>query len=86
MEHPQANGQVEATNKVILRGLKKRLDDKKRAWADELGSVLWSYQTTPQLTMGETPFRLTYKVDAIIPIELKNQVQGLSFELRVLTQ
>ena len=43
VEHPWANGQVEATNKVILQGLKKRLDDKKRACADELRSVLWSY-------------------------------------------
>ena len=31
VEHPQANGQVEAANKIILRGLKKRLDDKKGA-------------------------------------------------------
>ncbi|XP_072080958.1 uncharacterized protein [Arachis hypogaea] len=29
VEHPQTNGQVEAANKVILLGLKKRLDNKK---------------------------------------------------------
>nr|XP_025648156.1 uncharacterized protein K02A2.6-like [Arachis hypogaea] len=36
VEHPQTNGQVESANKVILLGLKKRLDNKKGAWADEL--------------------------------------------------
>nr|XP_025625585.1 uncharacterized protein LOC112717875 [Arachis hypogaea] len=46
VEHPQTNGQVESANKVILLGLKKRLDNKKGAWADELASVLWSYRTT----------------------------------------
>ncbi|XP_016168998.1 uncharacterized protein LOC107611602 [Arachis ipaensis] len=46
VEHPQTNGQVEAANKVVLLGLKKRLDNKKGAWADELTSVLWSYRTT----------------------------------------
>nr|XP_025660945.1 uncharacterized protein K02A2.6-like [Arachis hypogaea] len=30
VEHPQTNGQVESANKVILLGLKKRLDNKKR--------------------------------------------------------
>ncbi|XP_072076708.1 uncharacterized protein [Arachis hypogaea] len=40
VEHPQTNGQVESANKVILLGLKKRLDNKKGAWADELASVL----------------------------------------------
>ncbi|XP_025684755.1 uncharacterized protein [Arachis hypogaea] len=67
---PQTNGQVEATNKVILLGLKKRLDSKKGAWADELASVLWSYRTTEQSSTGETHFRLTYGVDAMIPVEI----------------
>ena len=71
MEHPQANGQIEAANKVILRGLKKRLEDKKGSWADKLGSVLWSYRTTPHSTTGETPFKLTYREDAMIPMEVE---------------
>nr|XP_029147022.1 uncharacterized protein LOC114924956 [Arachis hypogaea] len=70
VEHPQTNGQVEAANKVILLGLKKCLDGKKGNWADELPSVLWSYRTTEQSATGETPFRLTYGVDAVIPVEI----------------
>ncbi|XP_072074134.1 uncharacterized protein [Arachis hypogaea] len=70
VEHPQTNGQVESANKVILLGLKNCLDNKKGAWANELASVLWSYRTTEQSTTGETPFRLTYGVDAVIPVEI----------------
>nr|XP_025662007.1 uncharacterized protein K02A2.6-like [Arachis hypogaea] len=70
VEHPQTNGQGESANKVILMVLKKRLDNKKGAWADELASVLWSYRTTEQSSTGETPFRLTYGVDAVIPVEI----------------
>ncbi|XP_057730374.1 uncharacterized protein LOC130945689 [Arachis stenosperma] len=70
VEHPQTNGQVESANKIILSGLKKRLDNKKGAWADELASVLWSYRTTEQSSTKETPFRLTYGVDAVIPVEI----------------
>ena len=71
IEHPQANGQVKAADKVVHRGLKKRLDEAKGAWADELGSVLWYYRTTPQSTIGKTPFKLTYGVDFIIPVEVE---------------
>ncbi|XP_057756151.1 uncharacterized protein LOC130975360 [Arachis stenosperma] len=67
---PQTNGQVESANKIILLGLKKRLDNKKGAWADELASVLWSYRTTEQSSTKETPFRLTYGLDAVIPVEI----------------
>ncbi|XP_015969769.1 uncharacterized protein LOC107493196 [Arachis duranensis] len=70
VEHPQTNGQVESANKIILLGLKKRLDNKKGAWADELASVLWSYRTTEQSSTKETPFRLTYGSDAVIPVEI----------------
>ncbi|XP_015963087.1 uncharacterized protein LOC107487021 [Arachis duranensis] len=66
----QTNGQVESANKIILSGLKKRLDNKKGAWADELASVLWSYRTTEQSSTKETPFRLTYGLDAVIPVEI----------------
>ncbi|MCI88072.1 hypothetical protein A2U01_0109358, partial [Trifolium medium] len=31
--------------------------------------VLWSYRTTPHSTTGETPFRLMYGTEAVIPVE-----------------
>jgi len=70
VEHQQTNGQVEATNKVILRELKKRLGDAKGRWADELLEVLWAYRCTPQLTTQETPYCLAYGVYAMIPVEI----------------
>ena len=45
--YPQGNGQAEAVNKVIVNGLKKRLDDAKGKWVEELPHVLWMYRTTP---------------------------------------
>lgn len=38
--HPQANGQVEATNKTLMMTLKKKLKDKKGDWMDCLAEVL----------------------------------------------
>ena len=43
----QGNGQAETVNKVIVNGLKKRLDDAKGKWVEELPHVLQTYRTTP---------------------------------------
>ena len=67
--YPQSNNQVEATNKAIINGLKKRLEGTKCRWADELPNVLWVYQTTPRRSTGETPFSLSYGAEAVIPAE-----------------
>ena len=64
----------------MLQGLKKRLDEAKEAWADELGTVLWSYQTTPQSTTSETLFKMTYGVETMIPMEVKEPSPSIIFQ------
>ena len=56
-------------NKVIVNGLKKRLDKAKGRWVEELPHVLWNYRTTPRRSTGETPFSMTYGAGAVLPIE-----------------
>ena len=67
--YPQGNGQADTANKVIMNGLKKRLDVAKGKWVEELPHVLWTYQTTPRRSTGETPFSLMYGAEAVIPLE-----------------
>ena len=65
----QGNRQVEAVNKVIVNGLKKRLDDAKGRWVEELPHVLWTYRTTPRRSTRETPFLMSYRAEVVTPIE-----------------
>ena len=62
----QGNEQAEPVNKVIVNGLKKRLDNAKGRWVEELPHVLWTYRT-PRKSTGETPFSMTYGAEAVIP-------------------
>ncbi|KAK3006874.1 hypothetical protein RJ639_016719 [Escallonia herrerae] len=68
--HPQSNGQTENMNRSILQGLKRKLDDAKGAWVDELPKVLWAYGTTPYSVTGETPFLLCFGTEALLPVEV----------------
>ena len=38
--YPQGNGQSKAVNKVIMGGFKKKLDDAKEKWVEELSRLL----------------------------------------------
>lgn len=71
LSYPQGNGQAEATNKFIVNGLKRRLNDSKGRWAKELPSMLWAYKTTPWRSIRETPFSMTYGAEAMIPVEIR---------------
>ncbi|KAL0304587.1 UNVERIFIED_CONTAM: hypothetical protein Sangu_3074700 [Sesamum angustifolium] len=66
----QDNGQVEVTNRILVKGIKKRLDRAGGNWVEELTSVLWSYRTTIRGSAGESPFSLVYKIETLIPVEL----------------
>ena len=71
VEHPQMNGKVESANRVLLRGLKRRLEKAKGTWSEEVPRILWAYHTTPQSTTKETPFSLVYGSDAMILVEIQ---------------
>ena len=54
-----------------MSGLKKRLDDTKGKWVEELPHVLWTYRTTPHRSIWETPFSMIYGAETVIPIETR---------------
>lgn len=68
--YPQANGQAEVTNRSLLKIIKTWLEGAKGIWVEELPSILWAYRTTVRTPTGETPFRLTYGNEAVIPAEV----------------
>ena len=53
-----------------MSGLKKRLDDAKGKWVEELSHVLWTYKTTPRRSMRKTCFSMSYGDEAVIPLEI----------------
>jgi len=58
-------------NQSLLKIIKTRLEGAKGIWPEELLSILWAYMTTTKTPTIETPFRLTYRSEAIIPVEVE---------------
>ncbi|GJS47793.1 reverse transcriptase domain-containing protein [Tanacetum coccineum] len=51
-------------------GIKARLGEGKKKWIEELLHVLWAHHTMIKLSHDDTPFSLTYRTEAIIPVDI----------------
>ena len=54
----------------MLKIIKTRLELAKGAWLEELPNVLWAYRTTTRVPTREMTFRLTFGIEAVIPVEV----------------
>ena len=54
----------------MLKIIKTWLEGAKGIWPEKLPSILWAYRTMARTPIGETPFRLTYGSEAVIPTEI----------------
>ena len=69
--HPQANGQVESTNKVLEEILTKTVVAHYRDWATRLPEALWAYRTTWRNATGYSPYQLVLGREPIFPIDFE---------------
>ena len=58
------------TNRSLLKIIKTRLEGAKSAWLEKLPNVLWAYKITTRVPSGETPFKLTFGTEAVIPVKV----------------
>eukprot|EP00253_Pinus_taeda_P035396 PITA_35396 len=69
--HPQANGQVECTNKVIKGIITKTVHLHRRYWVERLPEALWAYRTTWRNTTAHSSYELVYGKEVLLPIEFQ---------------
>jgi hypothetical protein len=45
--YAQANGQAEASNKIMIKIIQKKIDQKPKRWHSVLNEGLWAYRMAP---------------------------------------
>lgn len=81
--HPQANRQVEVTNKELENILAKTISLRKTDWSERLDEVIWAYNTTWNTTTGFSPYELVFGKTLIMHIEFELKTLRITLEVGI---
>jgi transposase InsO family protein len=85
MYKPNTNGLVERTNGTLCSMLEKKVEVHVNIcnWDLKIHHVVWVYNTTYKIATWYAPFRLTYGVEVILPIELEVMTLCIATRMRL---
>jgi transposase InsO family protein len=79
--HPQENGQVESTDKVLEAIMTKTVSTNRHNWDTKLPNSLWYYRTTWCNTTSYSPYHLFYGKEPIFSIEFEMKTLRMAREI-----
>ena len=78
--YAQANGQVEASNKGVIKLIKRKNDEYPRKWHTILNEALWAYRMACHGATKVSPYQLVYGHEVVLPWELKLDSRRVTFQ------
>jgi transposase InsO family protein len=67
--YAQANGQVESSNKTLIKLIKKKIKENPKRWHEVLLEALWTHRISKHSAIKVTPFELVYGQEVILPVD-----------------
>nr|GEV89050.1 reverse transcriptase domain-containing protein [Tanacetum cinerariifolium] len=71
--HPQTSGQVEVSNRGLIRILERAVGENRASWSDKLDDALWAFQTAYKTPIGCAPYKLVDRKACHLPVELEHK-------------
>nr|CAE01897.2 OSJNBa0059D20.1 [Oryza sativa Japonica Group]CAE03842.1 OSJNBb0013J13.19 [Oryza sativa Japonica Group] len=78
--YAQANGQAEASNKSLIKLIKRKISDYPWQWHTRLAEALWSYRMACHGSIQVPPYKLVYGHEAVLPWEVRIGSQRMELQ------
>ena len=65
--YAQANGQAEASNQILIKLIKKKIEEQPRKWYLTLNEALWAYRMACHGSIKSSPYELVYGHNVVLP-------------------
>jgi hypothetical protein len=78
--YAQANGQAEASNKIMIKLIQKKIDEKPRKWHSVLNEALWAYRMACHGSTQTSPYELVYGHHAVLPWEIQSDSRRVKLQ------
>ena len=78
--YAQANGQAEASNKGIVKLIKRKIGEQPKKWHTTLNEALWVYRMACHGATKLSPYQLVYGHEAVLPWELRLGSRRVTFQ------
>ena len=77
--YAQANGQAEASNRSLIKLIRRKIDEYPRHWHEE-SEALWAYRISCHGSIKTSPYHLVYDQDAVLPWEITAGSRRVEFQ------
>jgi transposase InsO family protein len=84
--YAQANGQAKASNKIIIKIIQKKIDQKPKRWHSVLNEALRAYGMAPRGATHTSRYELVYGHHAILPWEMQSDSRRIVLQHNLSTK
>ena len=68
--YAQPNSQAESSNKILIKLIKKKIEENPRRWHEVLSEALWAHRISKHGATKVISFELVYYQEAVLSVEV----------------
>ena len=76
--YAQDNGQAESSNEILIKLIKKKIEENLRRRHETLSEALWAHRISKHGATEVTPFKFVYGQEVILPVEVNMDAYRLA--------
>ena len=84
--YAQANGQAEASNQIMIKLIKKKIEEQPRKWYSTLNEALWAYRMACYGSIKASPYELVYGHNAVLPWKIQTGSRHVTLQNDLLAE